>query len=272
MCSNGVCILDTRVDIFPSRFERKSHSKMFTSLVTIDRTATCLQLCHAAIQLRKSQASLDHATRSLFYAAYSDVVDDAMEGDVIVPVHAVRYGTSVKAPQRLIADVHRTIADLVGRWTNDPSIQRIVLCGVHRHAIVACCAAVCVQRIMACSHLHEPPRHDVHCITFGLPLYYANPTYGLEHTQIVMHDDWYVLTPFTIVIASIPGLCWIGTDDVVGYVCNKIESLFRTVPSRRTIRDYINAFMLEYEELLMTHRSEIAAPPPSPHDTVVVDV
>ena len=32
----------------------------------------------------------------------------------------------------------------------------------------------------------------------------------------------YVLTPFTMLLTPVSGLCWIGTEDIVCYVCNKI--------------------------------------------------
>jgi hypothetical protein len=81
------------------------------------------------------------------------------------------------------------------------------------------------------------------------------------------------MTPFTIVIRQVPGLLWIGTEDLVTYVFNKIESIFRPVRSSRTMRDYANAFFLEYEELLTAHCEKVANPPPSPNDEhVVVDV
>lgn len=246
---------------------------MLASLVAIDRVEICTKLCTVAQQTCRSQIYIEPTTSMMFYAVYSSAVESS-DDDAIVPVHAVRYGHHVRAPRRLMGGIEQTIRSVIEQQATQPSIRTVVLCGFHPGAIVAYCASVCVQRILACQDLQATDLPRVHCVTFGLPLFYAHPTHGIaEHTHVIMHDDWYVLTPFTIVLTPVPGLCWIGAEDLVSYACNKIESLFRTVRSLRTMRDYTNAFMLEYEEVLTTHRDAvIVPPPPSPNESVAVDV
>jgi hypothetical protein len=247
---------------------------MLASLVAIDRVEMCMRLCHRAQQTQQPHTYLEPTTSLLFHAVYSGAVESDPD-DAIRPVHEVRYGPHVRAPERLMGCIRHTIGHVVDQRTARPDIRGVVLCGFHSGAIVAYCASVCVQRILACHDLLATDLPLVHCVTFGLPLFYAQPAHGIaEPTHVMMHDDWYVLTPFTLVLKPVPGLCWLGDEDLVSYVCNKIESLFRTVRSQRTMRDYMNAFMLEYEELLTTHRDAVVAPPPpSPEDEpTVVDV
>jgi hypothetical protein len=227
-----------------------------------------MKLCLSAHQQQQSKLYIEPNTRLLFYAVYSPAVE--CDNDAILPVHEVRYGSTVRAPARLMGVINQTICSVLAQTTTHPDLTGVVLCGFHAGAVVAYCTSVCVQRIIACNNLHASQLLDMHCVTFGLPLYYVHPTHSLtDQTHLVMHDDWFVLTPFTIVLQPVPGLCWIGTEDLVGYVCTKIESLFRTVRSQRTMRDYINAFVVEYEEVLSTHCDELVIPPPSsPNDAV----
>ena len=244
---------------------------MLTSLGTIDTVDLCMQLCTVAHQTQKNQTHVDPTTSRLLYAVYSQNMED--DANCIIPIHEARYGTAVKAPENLIEHINQTTCSVL-EHAIDPTIHGIVLCGFHQSAIVAYCTSICAQRILACSNIHATKFQDFHCVTFGLPLYYADPSHGItKHTQIIMQDDWYVMTPFTIVIRQVPGLLWIGTEDLVTYVFNKIESIFRPVRSSRTMRDYANAFVLEYEELLTSHCEKVANPPPSPNDEhIVVDV
>jgi hypothetical protein len=236
---------------------------MLTSLVTIDRVDMCMKLCSVANKVQKTQIYIEQSTTLVYYAVCSLSVE-FHDADAIIPVHEVRYGSSVRAPERLMDCINQTILNVIEQITTHPTIGGVVLCGFGQSAIVAYCASVCVQRILACSNLHATNFPNVHCVTFGLPLYYINPTHVItEQTHIIMHDDWYVLKPFTIVIKHVPCLCWIGTEDLVSYACNKIESIFHTVRSQRTMRDYINSFIVEYGELLTTYR-EVGLDPPHP--------
>ena len=240
---------------------------MLTSLVAVDRVDMCAKLCSLAQKMQKPQIYFEPTSKALFYAAYSRDVD--CEHDAIVAVHDVRYGPNVCAPSKLVGVIEQSICSVIEQMDARPTIDGVVLCGFHQSAIVAHCTSVCVQRIIACNNLNATQLPNIHCVTFGLPLYYIHPARGTsEHTHVMMNDDWYVLTPFTIVVTPVHGLLWIGTEDLVSYVCNKIESLFRTVRSKRTMCDYTNAFMAEYEELLTTHCEEVGTPPPpSPNDT-----
>jgi hypothetical protein len=257
---------------------------MLTSLVAIDRVDLCAKLCFLAQKKQETQIYIEPTTMLLFYAVHTDTVHtdtvhtDAVESDhneTIVPVHDARFGPTVRAPESLIDPINRAIGAVIEQRKAHATIRGVVLCGFHQSAIVAYCTSVCVQRILACCNLHATDLPDVFCVTFGLPLYYTHPTHCLaDCSHIIMHDDWYVLTPFTLVVKPVPGLCWVGSEDLVSYVCNKIESLFHAVRSQRTMRDYIDAFVFDYGDVLTTHRETSgAAPPSSPYETPsVVDI
>ena len=248
---------------------------MLTSLVTIDRVDICTKLCAIANQTLETQIYIEPTSMLMFYAVHTKALECDHE-DAIIAVHDARYGPSVRAPERLIDPINHAIGRVIELHKTNYAISGVVMCGFHQSAIVAYCTSVCVQRILACSNLHATQLPAVYCVTFGMPLYYANPTHCMtECSHIIMQDDWYVLTPFTILLKPVSGLCWIGTEDIVSYVCNKIESMFQTVRSKRTMRDYVNTFVSEYGDVLTTHlETVVVAPPSSPSDSqsVVDDV
>ena len=148
-----------------------------------------------------------------------------------------RYG-ELKAPSNLIRDIRLTTHRLMDVFETDQSIGTMVLCGIHEHAILAFYVSSCIQTLLACKHWQTCSYPVVLCVTFGLPKYWHARPCAFEHWKIVMLDDWYVLSPFTIHLHTSPNTFWIGDVSHLAFVYHTVLSLFACAPSTRDIVHY----------------------------------
>lgn len=194
---------------------------------TVER---CLRLCNPSRHGRHEPVTTDGTYFTSVHTSHPvssrmDYVDNG------------RYG-ELKAPSSLLRDIRATTHRLMDVLACDPSIESIVICGFHEHAVLAYYVASCIQTLVACQNWQKCSYPGVLCVTFGLPKYWHASPSAFEHWKVVMLDDWYVLSPFTINLRASPNTFWIGDVSHIAYVCHTLMSLFACVHSTRDIVHY----------------------------------
>jgi len=198
-----------------------------TQLSKYETVATCLKLC--------SQTRPDVQHNRRYYTAVKTCapsISSHMEF-----VDKARYG-ELKAPSNLIREIRQATYSIMEVCDHDPSIDSIVICGMHAHAIVAYYVASCIQTLVACKNWQSCAYPGVLCITFGLPRYWHALNCAFEHWKIVMVDDWYVLSPFVINIRPSANTFWLGEVSQLTYVIHTVMSLFGCHQKTRNIIHY----------------------------------
>jgi hypothetical protein len=206
---------------------------------------TCLQLCSQSRNGRNETLTKDGTYyTSLNEYCLSDHIDyngsTMSECSVSTKMDYVdhgRYG-SLKAPSNMVKAIRLTTHRLMDVFENEHGINSMVISGIHEHAILAYYVSTCMQTLLACKHWQTCSYPGILCVSFGLPKYWHNRHCVFEHLKVVMLDDWFVLSPFTINLRTSRSTFWIGEVSKLAYVCNTMMSMFSCVHSMRDIVHY----------------------------------
>lgn len=192
-----------------------------------ETVATCLKLCSQSRQYVQTNGRYHTSVKTC-----AQTISTHMEY-----VDKARYG-ELKAPSNLIREIRLATYTLMEVCEHDPSIDSIVICGIHEHAIMAYYVSSCIQTLIACKNWQTCSYPGVLCITFGLPKFWHALHCSFEHWKVVMMDDWYVLSPFVINIRPSANTFWIGEVSQFAHVFHTLMSIFGCHHSTRSIFHY----------------------------------
>jgi hypothetical protein len=166
-----------------------------------------------------------------------------------------RYG-ELKAPSNIINDIRAATHALMNVLEHDQSIDSLVIFGIHEHAILAYYVSSCTQTLIACKHWKTCAYPGVLCITFGLPKLWHTVHCAFEHWKVVMLDDGYVISPFSINLRTSPNTFWIGEVSPLYLVLNTVMSIFACPHSPRNIVHYAHAWSRRKPGLTHTYERD----------------